>query len=63
LLVFYLPPDGCASNGHTSLSDNHSIRVELKFDEALAEAVTVLLFQAFDASIQMDTLKKFTTDF
>lgn len=63
LLVFYLPPDSCASNCHTSLPDNHSIRIELKLDEALAEAVTVLLFRAFDASIQIDTLKKFTTYF
>jgi hypothetical protein len=57
-----LTPDGCASDGHTSLSDNGSIRIELKFDENLAEAVTILLYQEFDSSIKIDRLRNVTTD-
>jgi hypothetical protein len=43
ILVFDLAPDGCASEGHTSFPENGSIRIELKFDGPLAEAVTILL--------------------
>jgi hypothetical protein len=63
MLVFDLTHAGCALDGHTSLPDNGSIRIELKFDEALAEAVTILLYQEFDASFQIDRLRKVTTDF
>jgi hypothetical protein len=63
MLVFDLTPDGCASDGHTSLPDNGNIRIELKFDEALAEAVTILLYQEFDASIQIDRLRNVTVGF
>jgi hypothetical protein len=44
ILVFDLAPGGCPSDGHNSLPDNGSIRIELKFDGALAEAVTNLLY-------------------
>jgi hypothetical protein len=46
MLIFDLTPDGCASYVH--------IRIELQFVEALAEAVTILLYKEFDASIQID---------
>jgi hypothetical protein len=49
MLMFDLTPDDCASDGHTSLPDN-GISIELKFNEAPAEAVTVL-YQEFDTSI------------
>jgi hypothetical protein len=38
MLVFDITQDGFASDGHSSLRENGSIRIELKFDEALAEA-------------------------
>jgi len=63
MLVFDLTPDGCASDGHTCLPDNGSIRIELKFHEALAEAVTILLYKEFDASIQINRLRNVTADF
>jgi hypothetical protein len=62
MLIFDLTPDGCASDGHTSLSDNGNIRIELKFDEALVDAMTILLDQEFDASIQIDRLRNVLTD-
>jgi hypothetical protein len=43
-LKFDLTPDGCASDGFTPLPDNRNIRIELKFDEAIAKAVTILLY-------------------
>lgn len=36
-------PDGGATDGHASLPDNGNICIELKFDEARSEAVTILL--------------------
>ena len=43
MLAFELTPDGCASDGHISLPDTGNISIELKFDEAFAEAVAILL--------------------
>ena len=54
MLIFDLTPDGCGSDGHTSLPDKGIIRIQLKLDDALAEAVTIQLYQEFDASIQID---------
>jgi hypothetical protein len=63
MLIFDLTPDGCASDGHTSLPDNGNSRIELKFDAALAEAITILVYQEFDASIQIDRLRNILTNF
>jgi hypothetical protein len=46
--------DGGATGGHASLPNNGNIYIELKFYEALSEAVTILLHQGFDASSQTD---------
>jgi hypothetical protein len=48
---------------HFGLNNLSNIRIELKFDEALAEAITNLLYQEFDASIQIDRLRNILTDF
>jgi len=61
--IFDLTPDGCASNGHTSLPDHGNLRLDLNFDEALPEEVTILLYQELDTSIQIRRLKNFLTDF
>jgi hypothetical protein len=63
MLAFNLTPNGCASDGHISLPENGSICIKLKFDEALAEAVTILLYKEFDASIQIVRMRNVTTDF
>jgi hypothetical protein len=63
MLIFDLTRDGCASDGHTILTDNGNFRIEIKFDEALAEAVTILLYQEFYASFQIEKLRNFLTDF
>ena len=38
MFIFDLTRDGCVSDGHSSLPDNGNIRIEFKFEEALAEA-------------------------
>jgi hypothetical protein len=56
VLVFDLTPDQSLSDGHTSLSENGNIRIELKFDTALATAITCLLYLEHDGNIQIDKL-------
>ena len=43
MFVFDLTPDDWPSDGHTSLPDSSSNPIELKFDESLFQAVTILL--------------------
>lgn len=47
----------------TILFENINIRYELKFNEARTQCVTILLYQEFYASIQIDRLRNVTTDF
>jgi hypothetical protein len=56
VLLFDVTPDQSASDGHTSLSGNGNIRIELKFDTALSTAITCLLFLEHDGNIQIDKL-------
>jgi hypothetical protein len=42
MFIFDLTPDCCASYGHTNLPRDGNIRIELKLEGSLAEAVTVL---------------------
>jgi hypothetical protein len=58
ILIFDLTLDGCASGGRTSIPDN-GIHIELKSEEALAEAVTILLYLKFATSIQLDRPKRY----
>jgi hypothetical protein len=46
-------PGGCSSDVHIILRDNGKIRIEIKFDLALAEKVNVLLHQEFDVCIHI----------
>ena len=62
MLVFDLTHDGCTSERHTSFLENGSIRIQLKFFGAIAEAVTTLLKQEFGASIQIDRQRNATTE-
>jgi hypothetical protein len=43
MLVFDLTPDSSASVGHVILPENGNIRIELKFDFSLTDAITCLL--------------------
>lgn len=60
--LFELTPDQSASDGHASLSENGNIRIELKFDTALATAITCLLYLEHDGSVQIDKLRNVAID-
>jgi hypothetical protein len=63
MLVFDLTPEGSASDGHVNLPENGNLRIELKFDSALTDAITCLLYLEYDGSVQIDKLRNVTTDF
>ena len=63
MLLFDLTPDRGASEGHTSHPENGSIRIELKFNKPLPEAITCLLYLEFDNSVLIDFEPTVTTDF
>jgi len=48
MLLFGLTPDRRASEGHMSLPENGNIRLELKFNKPLPEAITCLMYLEFD---------------
>ena len=61
--LFELTPDRGASDGHTSHPENGSIRIKLKFNKPLPQAITCLLYLEFDNSVLIDFERKITTDF
>jgi len=62
-LLFDLTPDRGASEGHTSDPENGYIRIKLKFDKRLPEAITCLLYLKLDNSVLIDFESTVTTDF
>ena len=62
MLLFNLKPDLGASEGHVT-SENGNIRIELKFNKPLPDAITCLLHFEFDNSVQIDRLRTVSTDF
>jgi len=62
-LLFFLTPDTGASESHTSHPENGSIRIELKFNEPLPEAMTCLLYLEFVNSVLKDFERTVTTEF
>ena len=62
MLVFDLTPDRAASEGHSSNPENGHIRLEMKFDKALSDPVTCLLYLEYENSVRVD-LRYVTTDY
>ena len=54
VLLFDLPPDRDASEGHTSHPEQGSIRIEVIFNKLLPESITYLLYLEFDNSVLID---------
>ena len=54
MLLLDLTPDRGASVGHTSHPENCNIRIELKFNKPLPEAIMCLLYLEYDNSILVD---------
>ena len=63
MLVFDLTPDRAASEGHSSNPENGHIRIEAKFDKALPNPITCILFLEYDNSVRIDLLRNVTTDY
>jgi hypothetical protein len=63
MLAFDLTPDRAASEGHSSNPKNGTIRLELKFEKALPDPVTCLLYLEYDNSVRVDYLRNVTTDY
>ena len=63
MLLFDLTPDLGASEGHASHPENGNMRIELKFNKALPESITCLLYLEFDNTILIDRLRIISTDF
>lgn len=62
-LLFDLTPEHSASEERASPSESGNIRVELKFDKAITDAVTCLLYLEHEGSIQVDKARNVTIDF
>jgi len=63
VLLFYLTPDRAACKGHISLPDQGNIRLELRFDKPLSEAITCLLYNEYDNCVRIDQLRTVSADF
>ena len=53
MYAFYLSPD-LAEEGHFNLAKQGTFRVELKFETALANTVTVVAYAEFENVIEID---------
>ena len=56
MLLFDLTPDRAASEGHISLPDQGNIRLELRFDRPLPEAITCLVYLEYNC-VRIDQLR------
>jgi len=52
MLLFDLTPNRGASEGHISHLENGNIRIEMKFNKPLPEAITFLLYLEYDNSVR-----------
>ena len=63
MLLFDHTPDQDASETHTSHPEQGNIRVDLKFDKPLPDAITCLLYLEFDNSLLINLVRNITTDY
>jgi len=63
MLVFDLIPDRAAWEGHSSNPENGHIRVEARFDKALPDPITFILYLEYDNYVRIDLLRNVTTDY
>ena len=62
-LLFDLTPDMGASGAHASHPESGNLRLEMKFSKPLPDAITILLYNEYDSSITIDSLRNVTTDY
>jgi hypothetical protein len=63
MLIFDLTPHDAASESHTSLFENDTIRIEVKFEKALTELITCLLYTEYDGCVRIDKSRIVKTDY
>ena len=63
MLLFDIKTDRGASESHKSHPDNGNIRIKLKFNKRLPEAIRCLLNPKFDNSVLLDFPRNVTTDY
>ena len=61
--LFDLTHDRGTSEAHKSHLEKGNIRIELKFNKPLPEAITCLLYLRFDNSVLIDFERRVATDF
>ena len=53
LYAFDLTPDGNINSSYRNINKGGSLRLEVNFDTPLADTITVMLFAAFDAKVEI----------
>ena len=63
LVAVDLTPDLSASESHISMPRTGSLRIEVHFEEALAQSITAVIFSEFNATIEIDKNRNIITDY
>lgn len=63
LIAVDLTPDLCASEPHNSLAKTGSLRVEVRFNAALQNSITAIIFSEFAGNIELDINRNVFTDY
>lgn len=58
-----LTPDLSANDSHWSLIKNGNLRIEVRFQRALAETITVICFAEFDNLLEIDSNRNIIVDY
>ncbi|UYV85056.1 hypothetical protein LAZ67_X004415 [Cordylochernes scorpioides] len=58
LFAFDTTPDLCASDLHSSATQNSNISLEVKFSSALTSTINVILYSEFQSEIHIDKLRQ-----
>lgn len=62
-LAFDLTPDNAGTQSHASLSRQGSVRIDVRFAKPLPNAVTVIVYAAYDNTIEIDKTGTVFTDY
>lgn len=63
LFAVDLTPDLCASGSHISVQKTGSLRIEVRFENPLANSVTAVLYSEFAGVIEVDKNRNIITDY
>lgn len=63
LIAVDLTPDLSASEPHNSIPKTGSLRIEVRFNEALTNSVTAVIFSEFSSIIEIDKNRNVVTDY